>query len=105
MQHVREKRSTARHPPGFYKRLHSTSTVDLLSLPSAKRQLQQRLTLEGSPAVDLPSGVYPVERIIAERRSKKVPVQLVVVLLVTSKSITDSSEIHPRCCPICYNFI
>ena len=71
LEQVREMRSAARHPPGFYKKLHSTSTADLLSLnlPTAKRQ---RLMLEGSPAADLPSGVYLVERIIAERRSKKV---------------------------------
>ncbi len=72
MQQAREKRSTAGRPPGFYKRLHSTSTADLLGLPTAKRRPQPRLTLEGSPAADLPSGVYPVERVIAERKFKKV---------------------------------
>ena len=73
MQQVREKRSAAGHQPGFYKRLHSTSTADLLlSLPTAKRRPKQRLTLGGSSAVDLPPGVYPVERVITERKSKKV---------------------------------
>ena len=71
MQQVRSKRSAADHAPGFYKALNDSSTADLLP-PSTKRQRVQRLEVSSASGSDLPTGVYAVERLVAERCPKKV---------------------------------
>ena len=71
---IMSKRS--RPEKGFYRYLHSRSSVDLLPTEGQVRPIKQyHLGLDGD-STTLPEGVFEVERVIHQRKSGKVSMQL-----------------------------
>lgn len=57
---------------GFYKLLNSVSSIDILDSPP-KRGKTSHLDINSA---DLPQGVYEIERVIHQRKSSKVHLQI-----------------------------